>query len=208
MTNPLYKIQYLPDGEACPYYLSEKQDPDEWEWGSYEPDALSVNITKKYTTTITDNEVKQIDFDFYGTDSPYVSNPFVKLCEEFSVKFRLIPIDLTLSDGSRPTKSYFVFLSVDHLALLNIEKSESETDVDRETGKTAMSALFPNVPIYNKISKFVAKDLETPHLFNCIEIFSLVCSDTFRNKSREHGLKGLDFIPLDENFVYDPWADW
>lgn len=71
-----------------------------------------------------------------------------------------------------------------------------------------MNKFFADVPVYSKIEKFVAKDAVTPHLFQCIEIFSLVCTGEFFKLANERGLRGIKFTPIDETFVYDPWADW
>lgn len=208
MNQRIYKIDYAAGEDGCPHHLSEKQNPDEWEWGSYETNPFDVVITKKYATKIVDGEIKNIDFDYYGTDSPYVSNLFVGLCEDLSINFRAIPIDITLKNGKHPSKSYFVFLPGDHLAILDPEKSKVEIDADKETGEPITNSAFPQIPIYNKISKFVLKNIATPHLFHCIEIFSLVCTEVFRNEIEKRNLRGLQFTLLDANYTYDPWADW
>jgi len=208
MTDKLYSLKYEPDGNGCPHFLSEKVVPDEWEWNPYETKPFDIEIAKRYSSKITDKAIKFIDFDFYGTDSRYVSDKFTTLCNDLSISFRAIPIDITMRDGSRPEKSYFVFLSASHISILDTEKSIYEIERLKENGAVAMHKDFPEIPVYSKIEKFIAKNLEFPHLFQCIDIYSLVCTDAFKNESLNRNLRGLKFIPLDEGFTYDPWAGW
>ena len=78
-----------------------------------------------------------------------------------------------------------------------------------ETGATMMHRAFPELPVYSKIARFVPKeDIDLPHLFQCIELFSLVCTEAFRQEAIGRGLTGLQFTALDEHYIYDPWADW
>jgi len=208
MKRQFHTLQYEPNGQDCPYFLSQHSVPEEWEWRNYEVDPYGVTIVANYRSQITDPDVKFIDFDFYGSDAPYVSDRFLAVCDEFSVRYRAVPVEITLRDGTRPEKPYFFFLPADQLSLLDPERSIAEIDRVKETGAQMMDKIFPDVPVYSKIEKFVVKDDVTPHLFQCIEIFSLVCTDEFFKMASERGLRGIKFTPIDEAYVYDPWADW
>lgn len=81
-------------------------------------------------------------------------------------------------------------------------------ELNLETGQPITDKVFPPTPVYEKITKFVAKDIVTPQLFSCIEIMQLVCTETFKREAESLGLKGIKFTPIDERYVYDPWADW
>lgn len=126
--NKFYVLQYDPDGIACPYFLSEHSVPGEWEWSNYEADPFGVNIVASYRSQITDRDINLIDFDFYGSDAPYVSDRFLAVCDEFSVRYRAVPVEITLKNGTRPEKPYFFFLPADHLSLLDPERSIAEID--------------------------------------------------------------------------------
>ena len=71
-----------------------------------------------------------------------------------------------------------------------------------------MDRLFLDIPISRRIEKFVSRDVETPHLFQCVELFSLVCTETFRAQALKRMLRGVEFIRLDDDYVYDPGAGW
>ena len=209
MKKQLYTLKYAPDDAGCPHFLSEEPMPEEWEWSSYETRPLDIDISKKYATRITDTDIDTVDFDFYGADAPYVSTRFLALCDALAVRYRAVPIDMTLHDGSRPPKSYAIFLPASHLSIIDTEKSVYELDRVVETGDTMMNQAFPELPVYSKIERFVTKEnIEVPHLFQCIEIFSLVCTEAFRQEAIGRGLAGLQFTALDEGYVYDPWAGW
>ena len=208
MTDKFHVLEYEPDDKGCPYYLSERATPKEWEWDGYDTKPFDVKITKNYSSKITDKDINFIDFDLYRTDSPYVSDKFVALCKELSVSFRAIPIDITMRDGSRPEKTYFVFLPASYISLIDVENSIFEIERLRENGDATMHRDFPDIPVYSKIENFRTKDIEAPHLFQCIDIFSLVCTDVFKIEALKRNLRGLKFTPLDETYIYDPWAGW
>ncbi|QGZ40048.1 hypothetical protein IP92_05598 [Pseudoduganella flava] len=208
MRKDLYILQYEADGLGCPHHLALEMTPPQWEWSAYEPNPMSVPINNTYSAKITDGEIDRIDFDMYGTNTKYVSTAFLDVCKEHDVTFRAIPLDLRLPDGSKPEKDYSIFLPGDIVALLDADKSIAEVERVVETGETMMSVLVPNTPVYSKITKFVAKDIALPHLFLCAEVFSLVCTADFLHTASGRGLRGLKFTPLDDSYIYDPWADW
>lgn len=205
---PLYILQYNPNGLGCPHHLSGEYNHAEWEWQTFEARPHDVEIKKTYSLQLTDGDVTSIDFDFYGSAPSYVSDQFVSLCNDYGVDFRTVPLEITYLRGTQPEKSYFVFLPADHLAVVDCEKSVAEVDLDCETGQPAMDPLFPGTPVFRRIEKLVIKDIETPHLFQCVDLFSMVCTETFRAEALKRGLRGLEFIALDENYIYDPWAGW
>jgi hypothetical protein len=208
MNNELHILTYQPDDKGCPYSFSEDSDPKGWEWDNGDPKPHDLNITKIYLSKIIDKDIKFIDFDFYGSDSKYVSDQFIELCKECNVNFRAIPIDIILQDRKRPKKSYFIFLPADHLAILDNSKSIVDLELVVETGEPMTRRFFPEIPIYKKIEKFAPKDILMPNLFQCIELGSLVCTEKFRALAIIHNIRGIRFTPLDENYIYDPWAAW
>jgi hypothetical protein len=208
MNEKLFILEYQPDEKGCPYSFAEDSDPLEWEWDNQYPRPHDLNITKKYSSKIIDRDIKFIDFDFYGLDSKYVSNIFIELCKDCDVNFRPIPLDLVLHNRTRPKKSYFIFLPGDHLAILDNTKSIVDPELVVETGKPMTRRFFPEVPIYKKIEKFIPKNILLPNLFQCVELGSLVCTDKFRAQAIARNIRGVQFTPLDENYIYDPWDNW
>lgn len=87
------------------------------------------------------------------------------------------------------------------------EKSEYQVDCVLETRENMMSKLYPDCYVYSWIKKFIPHVGIDEHLFRCVETMELVCSGTFMEKAVESGLLGLRFIPIDENYRYDPWGE-
>ncbi|WP_312511701.1 hypothetical protein [Massilia sp.] len=208
MSNAAYVLEYEADGHGCPYFIAEEREPSEWEWDSIDPNSAAVPVKKNYSVKITDTEISDMDFDFYGTGTKYVSSLFIDVCNSLLVDFRCIPVEIEYSDGSRPKKDYSIFLPAVHLPLMDLERSNFEVEKVVETGEAMTHRYFPGVPFFSKIDKFTLKDIPIPPLFECVELGRLVCNATFRNRALQVGLRGVNFIGIDESFTYDPWAEW
>lgn len=35
----------------------------------------------------------------------------------------------------------------------------------------------------------------------------LVCNEKFKGEAERVALKGVEFIPIDNNYIYDPWGE-
>lgn len=99
-----------------------------------------------------------------------------------------------------------MFLPVNRLPLLDAKLSEFTEARAVESGELIENKIYPMQAIYNNITRFVTSGAEFPHLFKCSEILELVCTREFMQLAMERGLNCIDFIPIDENFKYDPWA--
>lgn len=208
MSAKLYILEYHPDENGCPVHIAQEYEPEEWEWENQDPNPFQVQIARQYSSVIIDGDIRFVDFDFYGLDSRLVSSRFIDVCKTCAVRFRSVPFDIRFSDYSRPEKQYFIFLPADHLPILDAERSVCEVELNVETGMPMMDRFFPDIPIYQKIEKFVVRDFTFPALFQSVELDMLVCTDEFHQHAMNSGLRGLKFVPLDENYVYDPWAGW
>jgi len=94
------------------------------------------------------------------------------------------------------------------VSLLDEKRSSYSVELSVETGEPITDKIFPPTPVYEKITKFIAKDVVKPQLFSCVEIMRLVCMEKFKREAEGIGLKGIKFTPIDERYVYDPWAGW
>ena len=208
MTKKLFTLQYQPDGEGSPHHMSENVKPDQWEWDNYPVNPFELVIKNHYEITITDPEITSVDFDFYGNITAYTSQDFLTVCNSLGVSYRAVPVDLRLAGGTAVMKTYSIFLPGDYMSLLDADRSEAEIELVVETGEPMSNSILPATPMYSKISKFVALQIDLPELFFCVDIFCLVCTDDFRKAVLAANLRGIGFMPLDDAYVYDPWADW
>jgi hypothetical protein len=201
-----YVVNYEPDGIGSPYYLGGNYDPEEWEFDIDDPNPLDIKINRKHSLSLTDPEIKNIDFDFYTPDPTIVSKEFLALCNEQKVPFKAIPFDISLARGKKQEKEYSIFIPATHVALLDIENSVAEIEKILETGENKINPIFPPNFVYAKIEKFAINEVQTASLFQCIEIRQLVCTNEFKIEALSRNLKGLKFVPIDEQFRFDPWS--
>lgn len=205
--NQYYVIRYVPDGEACPYYLSGNFSPEAWEFENVEPNPLEIEIKKQYSLKISDPEIKFLGFDYYDGEPRLVSARFLKICEELGVSFRAIPFDIKLKKGAVVDETYYIFLAGSNVSLLDVEQSAYTVEHVVETGEVMVDTIFPPNPVYSKIEKFIPKGDTFPALFFCIEIMKLVCNEEFRLHATELDLKGMEFLPIDGSYTYDFWTE-
>jgi hypothetical protein len=205
--NRYYAIKYAPDGKGCPYLLSGDFTPDDWEFENVEPLPLEIEVMQKYSLKISTSEIKFLDFDYYDNEPRLVSNRFLEVCDELKVLFKAIPLWITLKKGVDIGDEYNFFHAGKNLGLLDLQQSVYTVERMVENGEVMANHAFPSYPIYSRIEKFVTKEDEFPALFFCIEIMRLVCDEAFYQRATEAGLKGLEFVAIDEAYVYDFWDD-
>lgn len=205
--NRYYVIKYVPDGKGCPYLLSGDFTPDDWEFENVEPNPLEIEVAEKYSLKVTASEIKLLDFDYYDNEPRLVSNRFLEVCCQLGVPFKAIPLRITLKKGMDVGDKYNFFLAGENVGLLNQQQSIYTVERMVENGEVMVNHIFPSYPIYSKIEKFIPREDRFPPLFFCIEIMRLVCDEAFYQRATEAGLKGLEFIAIDENYFYNFWED-
>ncbi|WP_155640805.1 hypothetical protein [Burkholderia pseudomultivorans] len=104
-------------------------------------------------------------------------------------------------------KIYSIFLPAEHESLLDRQKSDYAKDRDLETNEVAENKLFPGIPMYSWIKRFVPREDCAANLFRCVETLELICSSKFKVEVERLALKGIDFVSIDESYAYDPWGE-
>lgn len=203
--NTYFILKYKACGAECPIRLSGKFNQPKWEWNVFETKPNDVTIVKDYEFTVTDREIKSLEFDFYGAHTKFASRKFLKICDDLNVKYRAIPLKFIVRK-KEVDKEYFIFLPVDHLPLMDKETSTFTEARDAETGELLVNKIYSDQVLYNDITKFITSKEIFPHVFQCSEILELVCTREFMQIAMERDLKCIDFIPIDANFKFDPWA--
>jgi|SRR5471030_962869 len=202
-----FAIEYASGSAGCPPYLSGEFNQRSWEWAPYEQNPDSVTINNNYIFSISDKNISSVDFDFYGLDDYYVSSRFIDVCNKLGVRFRPVPMKIIFSDNRKTSKDYFIFLPAESSALLDTEKSEFKIDQDLATGKPLINGIFGDSYVYSWVKKFVPVVGVGLHLFRCKETMDLFCSREFKEASESNDLLGLRFVPIDQNYRYDPWGE-
>ncbi|NHZ67124.1 hypothetical protein [Massilia genomosp. 1] len=59
-------VKYKECGAECPIHLSGKLNHPRLEWDTFETNPNNVVIEKEYEFTVTDRQIKSLDFDLYG----------------------------------------------------------------------------------------------------------------------------------------------
>ncbi|MCA8311008.1 hypothetical protein LGM90_21090 [Burkholderia sp. AU28942] len=206
MNARFYVVKYRAGEAGCPPYLSGELNRGEWEWPMYVADPFGIEVKHDYVFTLSDPSV-QIDFDFYGAQTNYVSKEFLGVCDRMGVRYRAIPINIVRDAKPVSQKVYSIFLPGDHESLLDRQKSEYLEDRDLETKEIAENNLYPGTPMYGWIKQFVPREDCSAVLFRCTETMELVCNRDFKAEVERCALKGIDFVPIDESYSYDPWGE-
>lgn len=200
-----FVVRYGRAGAACPAHLSGEFNHDEWEWNVFEPSPATIEIKRNYVFSVTDSTIASLNFDFYGSPTIFVSARFVSVCDDFGVKFRAIPMTIVLKGVE--INNYSIFLIGDSEALIDVSRSEFAVERDLETKDVVMSRIFEGYPLYCWIKTLSPRENIRPHLFRCIETMELVCSAQFKRKCDELKINCIDFVPIDSNYIYDPWDE-
>ncbi|WP_143286709.1 hypothetical protein [Burkholderia ubonensis] len=201
-----YVVQYRPGEFGCPHFLSGAVNRDEWEWPMYVGDPFSVAVEHDYVYQLADSK-DLVDFDFYGSQTNFVSDQFLKVCDTMKVRYRAIPLRITYDGRDVGGKRYSIFLPAEHVALLDRSGSEFSEDGNMGAEEISEVNLFPGAPMYGWIKRFVPRDDCASTLFRSVEIMELVCNEKFKEEAGRAALRGVEFIPIDSNYIYDPWGE-
>ncbi|QGZ40041.1 hypothetical protein IP92_05974 [Pseudoduganella flava] len=199
-----YIAQYTNKHPGCPIYMAAELNHRVTEWPSFVYDPAAITVTKDYVLQVTDPEIVEVNFDMSNGDQKIVSQEFLDVCTGLDVPHRSVPVKIILADGSPTRKSYFFFLPGASLALLDRDQSDFEDEQDLENGGVLYNTVYPGVPIYARIDKYVAKDIGTPPLFFNPDIFELVCTEEFKAVGEK--LLGVQYLPLNETYRYAPFG--
>lgn len=136
------------------------------------------------------------------------SGNFLRLCEEVGADFIFAKMDVTLLGKNTPKEDYYFFMPMERVDLLDEENSVFTISTNLETGKLSTREIGLDSTYYDKIDLFVAKKNVDRDLFLCTELKEIVCSARFKKMFEDARMSGIDFEPIDQDFRYDPWANF
>lgn len=123
MNARFFVVKYRAGDPGCPPYLSGELNRAEWEWPMYVADPFGVDVKHEYIFTLSDPSIS-IDFDFYGTQTNYVSKEFLAACEKLGVRYRVVPL-VSLRVESRRVIRRIQFSCRQIMSLCLIDKSRT-----------------------------------------------------------------------------------
>lgn len=162
-----------------------------------EYDPLSYKFDESYNVKIKRHD---LNADYYLL-SNLGSENFIQLLNELDIKYRSIPLNITLNRNKIPEKKYFLIYIADIVSMLNEDLSTFKLMQDKYSGEIIIENGFKQ---YDEITKFLVnkEKVDGYNLFYCSDINKLVCSKTFKNKFIESGLKGIYFKKIDNTYKY------
>lgn len=206
MASEFYMLEYQGGEKGCPIFLEGTESHD-WEWEIYDPNPCQVSIEHDYIFSITDKDVEELELDYAGSPSRFVSAEFLEVCNSVGALYRAVPVTVYLATGAEAQKKYFYFLTMQWESLLDESASSYSLELSSDSNTPAMNKFYPGAHSYNWIEKFVVRKGIESDIFWCSEIMEHVCSQRFVDESIRRKFKGIRFIALDDSFKYDPWGD-
>lgn len=196
MMQKLYFIKYQANGTDCPHFTGGRHFKDECytgehEWDFNAPNPFNAEIKSHYGLEI---DVSSLDCDY--SDNIYVSELFLKLLDECGVVYRAVPYEIILNTGEKPQKKYYVLLLAGRIFLLDKEKSIYVVAKDFYSHQPLHSKFDSREPVYERITKFIPKEIDVPDVFICAENNKLMCTERFKSLAEEKQLKGLSFVEM------------
>ncbi|WP_409202108.1 imm11 family protein [Pseudomonas asiatica] len=201
-----YALRYCSREIGCPIVLSGFFNCDEFEWDSFDSNPMELEVRNSYSLELSGLEMPlhDLDFDYYQVGEIYVSKRFLRICDELGAKYKAIPLEISYQGDSRKDE-FFIFLPGKSLAALDKVNSVFEVSKDMEAGLEIESPIYPGTVSIDSITRFVVSSELEEDIFRCQETLEIFCSERF--KSAASGLKGIAFEGVDEDYVYDAWAD-
>lgn len=193
-----YVIDSKPDGENIPYFFETIWHPALPAFDLPENTPAVEMFESNYRLAA---KIDTLDVDILVDDFLASSN-FLELCNSFAVDYLSVPVDVELDGGQKPSKGYNFFCVAARKEILDEEMSIFALMDDRLLRPKSERG---DLPVYDRIDKFVIADGVEDDLFYCEEIKRTVCSAAFKAKFMAMKLTGLNFISIDENYVYAPW---
>lgn len=187
----IYIINYDPGMIGCPIVLKGDLNKP-WSWDEHDPNPEAFNISGGY---VYKSKEKVLDFDYWDINW-MASEDFVRVCEQFGLGVRGVPVDVLQSDGRLTKKKYFYLLWSEWASVIDVEQSNIEFEKDLATGEIAHHKYFPDVPVALSVERFVVKDYKIPKsaAFKCLDLdYALVCNEDFKAACEKARLIGLTF---------------
>lgn len=205
MDTDFYLVEYQGGTDGCPVFLNGDESND-WEWDIYDPDPWGFSIENSYEFRSSDRGLKELELDYAGSPHRFVSEEFLRVCDDLNVIYRAVPVTVFLASGITSRKKYYYFLAAQWASLVDDEKSTCALEQNL-TGGSPGRKYYGNVKRYAWISNLIVRENIGLDLFWCAEFMQHTCSKRFAEVAMTANLKGLKFIPLDSSFKYDPWGD-
>ncbi|MEX3954702.1 hypothetical protein [Trinickia sp. EG282A] len=189
--------------------------PHDWVWkATFLPDvqfpwndvSIAPKIDTHFQMFIDWRRLKNIDLDYFLPQGPVVSQKFASLCTDQGVDFQLISLDVILNGVKVKEKFYFMALNK-FVSIVDADRTSHVRMKKMDGTGYEINPFFPDIPEYDMLERIVFNDLKKPPLFIAPEIGSRrVCTQQFKECMEGHGMKGIEFQPIDERFRYESFG--
>lgn len=201
MMNTFYVVSSKSNGEDIPYFFEINWNP---ELPVFDVHAESPDSNKFAGAYRVNAEIDGLEIDLLINDY-LASDDFLYMCSSLNTDYLSIPAEVFLNDGSKPAKRYNFFCVKMRKWALNQDKSDYAL-ADEKLLRPQEDRGFG--PVYERIDKFVFKDDLVADLFYCEEIKQVICSSKFKMEFELRSFSGLNFVAVDDGYIYAPWDDF
>lgn len=196
-----YVVNSSANGEDIPYFFEMNWNPELPVFDLHADSPESNDFARAYKVNA---DIDNLEVDLLVNDY-LASADFLEMCSSLGIDYLSIPAEVILSDGSKTAKRYNFFCIKMRKWALNQQKSVYaladerllRPQEDRKIG-----------PVYERIDSFVFKDDVAADFFYCEEIKQVVCSSKFKAEFESRKFSGLNFVAVDDDFIYAPWDDF
>lgn len=200
-----YVVESLPDGLGVPYFLDKHWSPELPIFDIFSSSPNESLFEDFYNVRIL---ADCINGDYFPDDS-LISDEMLLLLVKYGVNFFSRKVEVRLSKKNNPKKKYNLFFLKDYVYLLDQEKSVFVLAENSSSGYNASEVGDgPQDIFYDKIEGFIVKKDVVNDFFFCKEITKPVCSEEVKDEFNTLNMKGVQFIPLDDKYKFDPWGDF
>jgi len=141
----------------------------------------------------------------YRIEGNIASDAVLDICSGLGIPFVSSKLDIVLYRNKIPLKKYNYFYPKDRILLMDL--SQSSFTFAQVVSKDG-TCMEKSTDHFDVIERFVVKNDVSSKLFYCKEICKIVCSGAFKEEFERNQLTGIDFVPIDKTYRYDPWAGW
>lgn len=168
--------------------------------------SVAPPISINFRMEITWKRLKKIDLDYFRSETPIVSERFASTCNEMGIDCQLIPLEIVLN-GTAVSEKYFFILLNKFISIVDMKKTPHKRMMKIDGKEHEMNIFFPEIPEYEMLENIVINDDEKPLFFMSPEIGNKrVCTQTFKDRIENLGVKGIEFKAIDNKFTYQSFG--
>ena len=187
----------------------------DWVWkATFLPDvqfpwddvSIAPKIDTRFQMFVEWKRLKKIDLDYFMPQGPVVSQRFASLCADQGGDCQLVPLEIILNKIEVQREFYFIVLNK-FISIVDEKRTQHIRRMKMDGSGYEINPFFPGIPEYDMLVHIIFNDAKKPPLFIAPEIGNKrVCTQEFKECVEAHGMKGVEFREIDENFKYESFG--